>query len=183
MSASATKTIGKSMMTTYLSNIVGKCSSDTNPDAWFPTVQNGGRMSGVLRAMVPEIKRAISICNSCPVQQECLEEGLQPRNLAHGIWGGILAGERIAIADERGIDYLRPPHNKGRKLGTYIRTKSGVSPRGGNYGGGTAYIEDSNSITLEERNYAVTFVERIRPYMEEVNDKTISNINNNSSGN
>lgn len=162
-------------MTTYLSSIVGKCSSDTNPDAWFPTVQNGGRMSGVLRAMVPEIKRAISICNSCPAQEECLEEGLQPRNLAHGIWGGKFAGERIAIADERGINYLRPLHNKGRKLGTYIRTKSGVSPIGGNYGGGTAYIEDSNSITLEEKNYAVSFVERIKPYMEEVNGKTNSN--------
>ena len=167
-------------MTTYLSSIAGNCSSDTNPDAWFPTVQVGGRISSVYRAMAPEINRAINLCNTCPKKQECLDEGMQPRNLAHGIWGGILAGERIAIADKRGINYLRPPHNKGRKLGTYIRAKSGVSPRGGNYGGGTAYIEDSNSITLEERNYAVSFVERIKPYMEETNGKTIANSHSNS---
>lgn len=153
-------------MTTYLSDIAGKCASDTNPDAWFPTVQSGGRMSGVLRAMVPEIKRAINICNTCPIKQECLERGLEPRNLAHGIWGGMLAGERIALADERGIQYLAPPHNKGRKYGPYIRNVSGVSPTGGNYGGGTQYNESLNFITKDERAYALTFVERIKPYME-----------------
>lgn len=157
-------------MTTYLSSLVGNCSSDTNPDAWFPTVQNGGRMSGVLRKMAPEIKRAIALCNSCPVQEKCLEQGMEPRNLGHGIWGGKLAGERIAMADERGIQYLPPPHNKGRKHGSYLRKQSGISPTGGNYGGGSDYNEDVNCITLEEKTYAVKFVERIRPYLEESND-------------
>lgn len=152
------------------SPIVGNCSSDTNPDAWYPTVQIGGRISSVYRAMVPEMKRAISLCNSCPAQQECLEQGLEPRNLAHGIWGGKLAGERIAMADERGIHYLPPPHNKGRKHGTYMRSRSGVSPTGGNYGGGSAYNEDVNCITLEERAYAVKFAAQIKPYLEESND-------------
>lgn len=154
-------------MTTYLSSIAGNCSADTNPDAWFPTVQIGGRISSVYRAMVPEMKRAISLCNSCPKQQECLEEGLEPRNLAHGIWGGKLAGERIAMADERGIQYLPPPHNKGRKFGAMLRTQQGVSPTGGNHGGGSPYDEYSNHITLEEKNYAVKFATQIKPYLEE----------------
>ena len=154
-------------MTTWNpSSIVGNCSADTNPDAWFPTVQVGGRITSVYRAMAPEINRAISLCNSCPKKQECLEEGMEPRNLAHGIWGGMLAGERIALADERGIKYLPPPHNKGRKLGTMLRTKQGVSPTGGNYGGGTPYDEYSNHTTLEERNYAVKFATQIKPYLE-----------------
>ena len=156
-------------MTTYLSSIGGNCSSDTNPDAWFPTVQVGGRISSVYRAMAPEINRAINLCNTCPKKQECLDEGMQPRNLAHGIWGGILAGDRIAMADEQGISYLPPPHNKGRKHGTYMRSQSGISPTGGNYGGGSPFNEDINWITLEERNYAVKFAERIKPYLEENN--------------
>lgn len=147
--------------------IVGNCSSDTNPDAWFPTVQIGGRISSVYRAMVPEMKRAISLCNSCPKQQECLEEGMKPINLAHGIWGGLLAGERIAIADEQGIEYLVPRHNKGRIIGPRTRARSAGLPTGGSVGGGTSPVMEDIKVTKEERDYAVKFAGQIKPYLEE----------------
>lgn len=151
------------------SPIVGNCSSDTNPDAWYPTVQIGGRISSVYRAMVPEMQRAIDLCNSCPVQQACLEEGMKPINLGHGIWGGLLAGERIAIADEQGIKYLVPPHNKGRTIGPRTRARSAGLPTGGSVGGGTAPVMEDIKVTKEERDYAVKFAAQIKPYLEEYN--------------
>lgn len=104
----------------------------------------------MFRTLVPEIKRAISICNACPKQKECLEEGLKPINLAHGIWGGILAGDRIAMADEMGIESAVPAYNKGRPHG-----KAGI------------YIDDDHLLTSDEREYAVNFATRIKPYLEE----------------
>lgn len=131
--------------------INGNCTGDSNPDAWFPTVPNGGRPSTILRRMVPEIKYAINKCNSCPQKDKCLEEGIKPENLAYGIWGGLLAGERIAIADERGTDYMVAPYNRGRT----------VSVAGG------SYMEGTHKLTYAEKESAVAFAERIKPYLEE----------------
>lgn len=130
--------------------IIGDCTGDENPDRWFPTQPNGGWPPTVLRGMVPEIRYAINVCNSCPKKQECLEEGLKPINLAHGIWGGVLAGDRIAMADAMGIESASPSHNKGR-----IHKKDGL------------YIDDEHLLTKEEREYAVSFAQRIGPYLEE----------------
>jgi len=130
--------------------IIGDCSGDDNPDAWYPTMPNGGRPSTMLRRMVPEIRYAINTCNSCPKKQECLEEGLKPINLAYGIWGGVLAGDRIAMADKMGIDYSAEPHNKGRKHSSH-----------------GLYIDDDHLLTKEEKQIAVSFAMRIRPYLEE----------------
>lgn len=132
------------------SGIIGTCTTDTNPDAWYPTPFNGGRPAVMFRSLVPEIKRAIGICNDCPKKQECLEEGLKPINLAHGIWGGVLAGDRIAMADAMGIDSAVPPYNKGRPHG-----KAGT------------YIDDDHLLTSDEREYAVKFSANIKPYLEE----------------
>ena len=41
------------------------------------------------------------ICTTCPVQQQCLEAGL---NEYHGIWGGKSERERRVIRKERGYD-------------------------------------------------------------------------------
>lgn len=134
-----------------ISQIVGNCTGDANPDAWFPTVPNGGRPSTILRRMVPEIKYAMDKCNSCPKKDECLEEGLKPINLAYGIWGGVLAGDRIAMADESGTDYMVAPYNKGRTVGV----------------AGESYIEGSHKLTHAEKESAVMFAQRIKPYLEE----------------
>lgn len=133
-----------------ISQLQGNCNNDENPDAWFPTVPNGGRPATILKRMVPEIKYAIGLCNSCPVQDRCLEEGMKPENLAFGIWGGTLAGQRISMAKERGIDYRVHPANKGRKTG----------PRHG------GYMDHERKVTVDEEEAALLFAARIRPYLE-----------------
>ena len=133
-----------------ISQLRGNCTNDENPDAWFPTVPNGGRPATILKRMVPEIKYALNLCASCPVQEECFEEGMKPENLAYGIWGGRLAGQRIAVAKERGLDYRVDPYNRGRKVG----------PRNG------GYIEGERKVTADEEEAAVLFATRIRPYLE-----------------
>lgn len=132
------------------SQIKGSCSNADNPDAWFPTVPNGGKPSTMLKRMAPEIKYAINTCRSCPVREKCLEEGMKPENLAYGIWGGLLAGQRIAVAKRQGIDYRAHPHNKGRKVGPRYERD----------------IEASRKVTSDEEESAVIFAARIARYLE-----------------
>lgn len=40
--------------------------------------------------------KAKALCNSCPIQQQCLDYALQ--NEDHGIWGGMTAAERVAYS-------------------------------------------------------------------------------------
>ena len=131
--------------------IIGACSGDANPDAWFPTVPNGGRPSTILRRMVPEIKYALKICSTCTKKEECFEEGMKPVNLGNGIWGGVLAGDRIAIADERRMDYMVPKYNKGRTT---------TIP-------GESYMEGTHKLTILEKEVAISLSTRIKPYLEE----------------
>jgi hypothetical protein len=91
---------------------------------------------------------------------------MKPVNLAFGIWGGLLPGERIALADEQGIEYLVSPFNKGRKVGPRTRAKPTGLPTGGSYGGGSEFDENKNAITAMERKHAVLFAQRIKPYLE-----------------
>ena len=78
--------------------ILGNCHGDENPDAWFPEVPQGGRSERSTAKLVAETRRAIVLCNSCPKKAECLEEGMKHENLGFGIWGGMLAGERVMLS-------------------------------------------------------------------------------------
>ena len=78
-----------------ISHIVGSCTTDDNPDAWFPDVPVGRPHASKMEAIGAETARAMKLCDSCPKQDECLDEGMKPENLAFGIWGGMLAGERV----------------------------------------------------------------------------------------
>lgn len=127
----------------------GLCTLDDNPDAWFPTIGNGNVPTMTQRAL-PTIKYAIGVCNRCPISEKCLEEGMKPENLAHGIWGGLLSGQRIAIAKEQGLDYRVDPYNTGRKVGP--RYTNEVGP--------------SNKVTADEEEAAMIFLNRVRPYLE-----------------
>jgi hypothetical protein len=100
--------------------------------------------------MVPEIKYAINMCGRCPIQKDCLEEGMKPENLAYGIWGGLLAGQRIAIAIEEGLDYRVDPYNRGRPV--LSRYTDDVGP--------------SRKVTADEEEAATMFANRIRRYLE-----------------
>lgn len=127
----------------------GLCTEDDNPDAWFPVIENGD-VSTMTQRVVPTIKYAIGMCNRCPIREECLEEGIKPENLAHGIWGGLLAGQRIAIAKERGIDYRVDPYNRGRTTAQRYTDKVGPSGK----------------VTADEEQLAMVFLGRVRNYLE-----------------
>jgi hypothetical protein len=81
--------------------IVGLCTTDSNPDAWFPDVPVGRQAPSKLTEVGNEAARAIALCNICPKQEGCLDEGMKPENLAFGIWGGMLAGERVVVSGKR----------------------------------------------------------------------------------
>jgi len=76
---------------------------------WFPEEQKGvGRPTRAARQrMVESALEAIAICNYCPVRAQCLTEGMREENIEHGIWGGMLAGERIILARSRRSGTIR----------------------------------------------------------------------------
>ena len=80
--------------------ILGNCHGDENPDAWFPELPQGNRSERSTAKLVAEARRALILCNSCPKKAECLEEGMKHENLGFGIWGGMLAGERVMLSGE-----------------------------------------------------------------------------------
>jgi hypothetical protein len=84
------------MKTTEL--VLGNCHGDDNPDAWFPDVPQGGFSVKKQATIGAEMRRAIVLCNSCPRKQACLQEGMKDENLGYGIWGGMLAGERVLLS-------------------------------------------------------------------------------------
>ena len=84
----------------------GLCSTHPNPDMWFPEEQphqrQGGRPSRANhRKQVENALKAIAICNYCPIRAQCLTEGMREENIEYGIWGGMLAGDRIILARTR----------------------------------------------------------------------------------
>jgi len=78
--------------------VLGNCYGDENPDAWFPDIPRGCPSPKNQVTLRNEMLRAISLCNSCPKKQACLKEGMEDKNLAYGIWGGMLAGERVLMS-------------------------------------------------------------------------------------
>lgn len=83
-----------------LPDINGSCSSHPNPDLWFSdiTSSNGSLSQTAWRLYLKRVGLALAICDGCPMKQACLDEGLKPENVEHGIWGGKLPGERILIS-------------------------------------------------------------------------------------
>lgn len=66
---------------------------------------------------------ALTICNRCPMRLECLEMGMAEENIRHGIWGGLLPGERYILAGMTNtIAYKRRIHSHLR-----IRRLAGVA--------------------------------------------------------
>ena len=133
-----------------ISQLQGTCTTDDNPDLWFPTVPNGGYWHTKIKKVASEVRYALNVCASCPIKEKCLEEGLKHENLAYGIWGGRLAGERILMVRERNEDYRVHPQNKGRKIG----------PRD------NGYIEGERKVTADEESAALAFLAQVRPHLE-----------------
>jgi hypothetical protein len=75
----------------------GNCAGSVYPDAWFPEMRAGTPSKRTVNRLSYTVKYALSKCADCPIKKECLDEGMKPENIAYGIWGGFLAGERLAM--------------------------------------------------------------------------------------
>jgi hypothetical protein len=66
-------------------------SSRVDPDEWFPIPLDTAKA----RDLAAD---AIAICVACPVRADCLELSLRHASDigAHGVWGGLVEGDRIA---------------------------------------------------------------------------------------
>jgi hypothetical protein len=93
-------------------DVIGLCATSDNPDMWFPEVPQGGVSQKKMMALGTSIAKAINICNRCPKQEACLNEGMKDENLAYGIWGGMIAGDRVIASGKR----FRKLSDEGRAL-------------------------------------------------------------------
>lgn len=67
-----------------------ECStSGCDPDLFFPE-----NLSTVMRA--DATRKALEICERCPVRAECLEQAIQDEE-EFGIWGGMTSEQRRAL--------------------------------------------------------------------------------------
>ncbi|MDF3302900.1 WhiB family transcriptional regulator [Streptomyces tropicalis] len=72
----------------------GACRFE-DPELFFPLGENG--------LSLRQIDRARAVCHRCPVLRECRAWAL--RNSEYdGVWGGMTAGERRAVARRRAAD-------------------------------------------------------------------------------
>lgn len=85
----------------------GACYGNENPDLWFPELGRGMTSPTRLEKVGRDINTAVAVCSTCPIKDDCLEYGMQPDNINYGIWGGLLAAERLFIAGEREGDHHR----------------------------------------------------------------------------
>jgi hypothetical protein len=89
--------------------MVGLCSTYDNPDLWFPEQHDkqGKPSRKEHKRAVENALLAMSICRECPIRARCLEEGMREENIEFGIWGGMLAGDRINLARGRRTGTIR----------------------------------------------------------------------------
>lgn len=80
------------------SKIKGLCKGHEDPDLWFPELPIGAPTLTKILALAESIKKAIAICDVCPFKAEYKEEGMKEENLPNGIFGGMMAGERLVEA-------------------------------------------------------------------------------------
>ena len=75
-----------------------------DPDIWFAgevdLTDPNSSVNANSQATKLEVDKAItalSICKSCPAKDDCLELGKHGQQLYFGIYGGTMAGERLAM--------------------------------------------------------------------------------------
>ena len=69
-----------------------------NPEVFYPKTTGGGSIRSR-----EAVNRAKTICASCPVRKECLEDALTGEipSYRFGVWGGLTPQERAKVADRR----------------------------------------------------------------------------------
>lgn len=80
------------------------CTNHSDPDLWFPEYPSHKPSAEQIEVLVDRTIYALTICNQCPVKQECLDIGMRYVNIEQGIWGGTLPGERL-VAAGRSLKY------------------------------------------------------------------------------
>jgi len=82
----------------------GLCVGSDDPDMWFAgevdITEPNSSVNTNSQATKLEVDRAItalSVCKNCPVKDDCLEQGKHGQQLYYGIYGGTMAGERLAM--------------------------------------------------------------------------------------
>jgi len=85
---------------------ISNCAGDENPDWWFPEIPNGRVEPEKIKRVASQIRYALQLCATCPMKEACLAEGMKVEkmpsgktgwgNLPFGIWGGLMAAERLA---------------------------------------------------------------------------------------
>jgi hypothetical protein len=82
----------------------GLCVGSDDPDMWFAgevdlTEPNSSvnTNSQAAKLEVDKAIKALSICKSCPAKDDCLELGKHGQQINFGIYGGTMAGERLAM--------------------------------------------------------------------------------------
>ena len=142
--------------------VIGLCAISDNPDMWFPDAPQGRIGRQKMIALGENVAQAIAICNRCPRQEACLDEGMQSKNLSYGIWGGKLAGERILLADALGMDYM----TQGRPTGSVIRASNSERIGKGRHLGSVVFNE-SEKVTVQEKRKAIGFLRMVKPWIGE----------------
>ena len=69
-----------------------RCATSTlDPEDWFPISVEIGKARH-------EAAAAIAVCTTCPVRAQCLTLSLRHWDIGqHGVWGGTVAAERMAL--------------------------------------------------------------------------------------
>lgn len=80
-----------------MDTIIGNCTGSADPDIWFPEFPARSPHPTTVKHVAYQVNYALSECATCPAKDRCLDDGMRPENLAYGIWGGLLAAERLAI--------------------------------------------------------------------------------------
>ena len=79
-----------------------QCSVEGDPDWWFDYTEQG---SSRFSELSQETNMAISICNRCDAQKECLDWAMKYSNLA-GVWGGLVPATRTRLRRHRKIQEI-----------------------------------------------------------------------------
>ena len=68
------------------------CATSTlDPEDWFPVSAEIGKARR-------EAAAAIAVCTTCPVRAQCLTLSLRHWDIGqHGVWGGMVPAERMAL--------------------------------------------------------------------------------------
>jgi hypothetical protein len=80
------------------------CANHPDPDLWH---YESSLLQDERELAEWRTAEAISICNTCPVKAQCLEEGMKQENMLifnaieGTIWGGKMLGERLNIRAKR----------------------------------------------------------------------------------